>query len=483
MSAPATLLIGDRDELFVGGEWRPLPTERRIEVEDPSTEEVLGSVPDVGPDGVATAVAAARQAFDDWSTRPATERASALDRLADLVQEAAPELGAIVAREVGMPLAQAVEIQARLPVDVLRCAAEEIRRHPQLERLARAQIHYEAAGVVAAITPWNFPLHQIAAKVGPALAAGCTVVLKPSELAPFNALHLAELIDRAGLPPGVFNLVTGDGPRTGEALAAHPGVDVVSLTGSVRAGRRVAELAGAGLKRVALELGGKSPSIVLDDADLETAVRYDVQRGFLNAGQACNACTRVIVPAGRLAEAEAIAADEAEKLCVGPALDPASTMGPLISAAQRQRVLGYIRDGLASGARLVTGGPEPPAGLERGHFVRPTVFSDVDPGSRIAREEIFGPVLCLFGHQGDEDALALANDTDFGLAAEVWTDDRDRAQHAARRLRAGQVKLNGVRTRDALAAPFGGFKQSGLGRELGRWGLEEFLEVKAVLGA
>jgi acyl-CoA reductase-like NAD-dependent aldehyde dehydrogenase len=410
-------------------------------------------------------------------------RAGALERLADLVAEAAAELGAVISREVGMPLEQSVQIQAGLPAQVLRSAADQARTHPEVEAEGVANVHYEAAGVVAAITPWNFPLHQIAAKIGPAIAAGCTVVLKPSELAPFNAFKLAELIARAEVPPGVFNLVTGDGPGTGEALVAHPGVDVVSLTGSVRAGRRVAAIAGDGLKRVALELGGKSPSVILDDADLETAIRHDVQRGFLNAGQACNACTRLLVPAARLAEAEEIAADEAARVRVGPALVPGSTMGPVISAAARERVVDYIRDGLDSGARLIAGGAERPEGLECGHFVRPTVFSRVDPRARVAREEIFGPVLCLFGHRGDDDAVALANDTDYGLAAQLWTSDPERSRRIARRLRCGQVKVNGVRTRDALDAPFGGFKHSGIGRELGRWGLEEFLEVKAVLGA
>jgi len=452
-----------------------------IAVEDPSTEERIGEIPDVGADGVAAAVAAARRAFDSWSRTPVDERTAIIDRLADLVADAAPRLGEMIAREVGMPLRQSVEIQARLPVDVLRSTADVARAHPAVERDAHVEVRYEPAGVVAAITPWNFPLHQIAAKVGPALAAGCTVVLKPSELAPFNGLAFAELIAQAGMPTGVFNLVTGDGPGTGEALVTHPDVDVVSLTGSVRAGRRVGALAGGQLKRVALELGGKSPSLVLDDADLESAIRFDVQRGFLNSGQACNASTRVLVPVERIAEAEEIAADEAAKVTVGSALSPDSTMGPVISSAQRERVTSYIRDGLATGARLIAGGPSPPADLNRGYFVRATVFSDVDPGARIAREEIFGPVLCLFGHRGDEDAIALANDTDYGLAAEVWTADPERGRRVARRLRCGQVKLNGVRTRDALQAPFGGFKQSGLGRELGRWGLEEFLEVKAVI--
>ena len=481
ITAPANA-SGDRLEGFIDGEWIGVDADGWIAVEDPSTEERIGSVPDVTAEAVDLAVTAAGRALAEWSGTPVSERAAALDRLADLIEQSASELGQLIAREVGMPLVQATQIQARLPQDVFRGAAAEIGRHPLVEREARAEIHYEPAGVVAAITPWNFPLHQIAAKVGPALAAGCTVVLKPSELAPLNAFLLADLITAAGIQPGAFNLITGRGPRGGEALVTHPDVDVVSLTGSVRAGRRVGELAGASIKRVALELGGKSPSVVLDDADLEAAVRFDVQRGFLNSGQACNACTRVIVPAGRLAEAEAIAADEAGKIRVGPALAPESTMGPLISASQRERVLDYIDDGLRSGGRIVSGGRERPEGLERGHFVQPTIFSAVDPSTRIAREEIFGPVLCLFAHHGDDHAIALANDTDFGLAAEVWSSDSERAKRIARCLRVGQVKLNGVRTRDALSAPFGGFKRSGIGRELGRWGLEEFLEVKAVLG-
>lgn len=475
--------LGDRTDLFVGGEWVALPSDGGIAVVDPSTGATLGHVPATTAEGVDVAVRAARRAQDAWGATSVEERCAVLDRLADLLEGAADEIGDVIAHEVGMPLPQATAIQATLPVADLRLTARAAREMAFTEEVGPATVVREPAGVVAAITPWNFPLHQIAAKVAPALAAGCTVVLKPSEVAPFNAFLFADLAARAGVPPGVLGLLTGTGPQAGEALVAHPATDVVSFTGSLRGGRRVGALAGEGIKRVCLELGGKSPSVVLDDADLEEAVRDAITRGMLNSGQACNASTRILVPADRLGEAEEIAADAAASIVVGPAFAEGVTMGPVVSEAQRDRVLGFIEDGLAAGGRLVCGGPEPPTGLDRGCFVAPTVFSDVPREARIAREEVFGPVLCLFGHDGEDDAVALANDTPYGLAAELWTADTDRAQRVARRLRAGQVKINGVRTRDTLDAPFGGRGLSGVGRELGRFGIEEFLEVKAVLGA
>jgi aldehyde dehydrogenase (NAD+) len=472
-----------REELLIGGAWRAPAGSARIEVVDPSTEELLGTVPDAAPEDVAAAVQAARAALPGWAATPLEERCALLELLADLIEAAADDLGEIIAREVGMPLAQATAVQAALPVAVLRTTAADARAFAWEDEAEGARIWHEPVGVVAAITPWNFPLHQIAAKLAPALAAGCPVVLKPSEVAPFNAFRLADFALEAGLPPGVLGLITGSGPGAGEGLVTHPGVDLVSLTGSVRAGRRVGALAGERLRRATLELGGKSPCVILDDADLETAVGHAIGRGYLNSGQACNASTRILVPRERLADAEAIATDAAGRIVVGPALADGVTMGPLVSAAQRDRVRDHVHDAIADGARVVFGGPDAPEGLDRGWFLAPTLFSDVDPEARVAREEIFGPVLCLFGYDDEEHAIALANDTDYGLAAEVFTTEPERATRLARRLRAGQVKLNGVRTRDTLGAPFGGVGDSGLGREFGRWGLQEYVEVKAVLGA
>jgi len=336
----------------------------------------------------------------------------------------------------------------------------------------------EPVGVVGAITPWNYPLRQIASKVAPALAAGCTVVVKPSEVAPLNAFLLAEIVDAIGLPPGVLNLVTGYGPVVGEALAAHPDVDMISFTGSTLAGRRVSERAAPTVKRVALELGGKSANVILEDADLERAVNSGVGACFLNSGQTCSALTRMLVPRGRLAEAEQIAAAAAERFTTGDPFDPATKLGPLVSERQRERVRGYIARGIAEGARLLTGGADAPAGQETGYFVLPTVFSDVTSEMTIAQEEIFGPVLVLIAHDGDEDAIRIANDTIYGLAGAVWSADEERAKLVARRIRTGQVDINGAAYNPL--APFGGYKQSGHGRELGPFGIDEFLEVKSL---
>ncbi len=336
----------------------------------------------------------------------------------------------------------------------------------------------EPVGVVGCITPWNYPLHQIAAKVAPALAVGCTVVLKPSEVAPINAFILAEVIHEVGLPKGVFNLVCGVGPVVGEAIAAHAGVDMVSFTGSTRAGKRVSEVASQTVKRVALELGGKSANVLLDDADLEKAVAHGVNACFLNSGQTCSALTRMLVPRSKHDEAVALAKRVAEKFTVGDPLKGQAKLGPLVSAAQQERVRNYIRKGIEEGATLVTGGPDQPSGQPKGFYVKPTVFANVNNRMTIAQEEIFGPVLCIIPYEDESDAIRIANDTQYGLAGGVWSSDPERAKRVARRMRTGQVEVNGGRFN--LLAPFGGYKQSGNGRELGKFGLEEFLETKAL---
>jgi acyl-CoA reductase-like NAD-dependent aldehyde dehydrogenase len=346
------------------------------------------------------------------------------------------------------------------------------------EEVGNSRVLREGVGVLGAITPWNYPLNQIGAKVAAALGAGCTVVLKPSEVVPLNAFALAEVIEAAGLPPGAFNLVSGTGPVVGEAIAAHPDVDMVSFTGSTRAGRRVSELAAETVKPVAMELGGKSPNVILDDADLEKAIPDGVAKCFLNSGQTCSALTRMVVPRQRLAEVEAIAKATAEAFTPGDPFDDATRLGPLVSATQRERVRGYIETGIEEGARLITGGAEPPEGLERGYFVRPTVFSEVESEMTIAQEEIFGPVLAIQPYEGEEDAVRIANDSPYGLAGGVWSGDPDRAIAVAKRLRSGQIEINGGAFNPL--APFGGYGQSGHGRENGRFGLEELLQVKSL---
>jgi acyl-CoA reductase-like NAD-dependent aldehyde dehydrogenase len=346
------------------------------------------------------------------------------------------------------------------------------------EQLGNSLIVREPVGVVGAITPWNYPLHQIAAKVAPALAAGCTVVLKPSQVAPLNAVLLADVLDELGLPAGVFNLVTGRGSVVGEALAAHPDVDMISFTGSTEAGRRVSEVAAGTVKRVALELGGKSPNVILEDADFQRAIADGVSKCFLNSGQTCSALTRMLVPRSRLAEAEQIAGAVAERFTPGDPFEPETTLGPLVSEDQRERVRVYIRKGAEEGAELLTGGAEPPEGLEHGYFVRPTVFSGVTPEMTIAQEEIFGPVLAVMPYEDEDDAVRIANDSVYGLAGGVWSADDEHAKRIAKRIRTGQLEINGGAFNPV--APFGGYKQSGHGRELGRFGLEEFLQVKSL---
>jgi acyl-CoA reductase-like NAD-dependent aldehyde dehydrogenase len=388
------------------------------------------------------------------------------------------DLADLITHEVGMPRMLSQLVQVGLPLNSFASAAQVATDFTWEQTVGNSLIVREPIGVVGCITPWNYPLHQIAAKVAPALAAGCTVVVKPSEVAPLNAFVLAEIMDEVGVPAGVFNLVTGFGPVVGEAIAAHKDVDMVSFTGSTRAGKRVTEVAAGTVKRVALELGGKSANVILPDADLATAVPVGVGKCFLNSGQTCSALTRMLVPRENLAEAEELARTTAETFTPGDPFDGSTRLGPLVSAAQRDRVRMYIDKGIGEGARLLTGGSDTPDGLDRGFFVAPTVFSDVTRDMAIAREEIFGPVLVIIPYDTEDEAVEIANDTDYGLAGGVWSGDPEHAKAVARRLRTGQVEVNGGSFNPG--APFGGYKQSGNGREFGSFGLEEFLEVKAM---
>lgn len=472
--------LRNHDELFIGGAWVPSTGTGSIDVVDPSTEEVCGSVPDGTPADVDAAVAAAREAFDSgWGHTTIEERRKAILALVDALEARQSELAEVLSTEMGMPITYAGMVQAGMPINNLKLHAELIDQVEWETTVGNSLVVREGVGVVGAITPWNYPLHQIICKLAPVLATGSTMVLKPSEVAPLDAFVLAEAVEEAGIPAGVFNLVTGTGPVVGEAIASHPDIDMVSFTGSTRAGTRVAELASPTVKRVALELGGKSANVFLDDADFEKAVGPNVTFAcFLNSGQTCTALTRMIVPRDRHDEVAELARKAAEEVVMGPATDPAAFLGPLVSAAQRDRVRGYIQKGIEEGATLVTGGVEPPEGLETGYFVRPTVFADVTPEMTIAREEIFGPVLAIMPYDSEEQALEIANDSDYGLSGGVQSADQDRAVAFARRMRTGQVDVNGGAFN--LLSPFGGYKRSGTGREKGRWGIEEFTEVKSL---
>ena len=468
-----------RDRLFIGGRWVAPSGSEMIDVHNAGTGEVMGRVPAGSAKDVDAAVAAARGALDKWSATSPGVRSELLEKISAGLKARADELAKTIAQEVGMPLKLAGRIQAGLPIANFANFAKLQKEFVFEERVGNSLVVREPVGVVAAITPWNYPLHQIALKVAPALAAGCTVVLKPSEVAPFNAFILAEAIEAAGLPQGVFNLVTGYGADAGEALVKHRDVDMISFTGSTRAGKRISELAAQSVKRVALELGGKSASVILDDADLATAVKGTVNGCYLNSGQTCTALTRMLVPDSLYQEAARIAAEVAKGFTVGDPLAETTRLGPLSSQAQLERVRGYIRKGLQEGAELLAGGAEPPEGVPPGgYYVKPTVFGRVSNDMTIAREEIFGPVLSIIPYQDEEDAVRIANDTVYGLAGAVWSKDDARAQRVARRIRAGQVDVNGGAFN--MNAPFGGFKQSGHGREAGVYGLEEFLEYKSL---
>jgi aldehyde dehydrogenase (NAD+) len=471
----------DFRRFYVDGQWVAPAVADDHTVVNPATEEPAGVVSLGTAKDVDRAVAAARRAFGTWSLVPADDRRVLLERILAVYKARLADVALAISTEMGAPVTLASKAQAGTGLGHLGAMIEVLKRFRFEEQSGTTRLLLEPIGVCGLITPWNWPVNQVAAKVVPALAAGCTVILKPSELSPFSAAIWTEILHEAGVPAGVFNLVNGLGPTVGAAIAAHPGVDMVSFTGSTRAGIEVARAAAPSVKRVHQELGGKSPNVLLDDADFPRAVKIGVQHVLQNSGQSCNAPTRMLVPQGRLAEVEAIARSVAEAAVVGDPRSDKTTVGPLVSKAQFERVQGYIEKGIAEGARLVAGGPGRPAGIPRGWFVRPTIFSGVSNEMTIAREEIFGPVLCILPYRDEDHAVELANDTPYGLAAFVWSGDPARAQRVASRIRAGTVHLNGAPP--DFGAPFGGFKQSGNGREWGSHGLREFLEVKAVLGA
>ncbi|MET8578834.1 aldehyde dehydrogenase family protein [Streptomyces sp. NPDC005012] len=458
------------DGMYIDGAWRAAVGPDTIAVLNPADEQVIAQVPAGSAEDVDAAVRAARAALPGWAATPPAERAARLAALRDVLVARKDEIAETVTAELGAPLPFSQKVHAASPIAVCGTYAELAATFPFEEKVGNSTVYQEPIGVVAAITPWNYPLHQIVAKVAPALAAGCTVVLKPAEDTPLTAQLFAEAVDEAGVPAGVFNLVTGLGPVTGQALAEHDGVDMVSFTGSTAVGRSIAATAGAGLKKVALELGGKSANVILPSADLAKAVAVGVANVMANSGQTCSAWTRMLVPAERYEEAVELAAEAAAKY--------GDRIGPLVNAKQQARVRGYIEKGVAEGARLVAGGAEAPEGKDKGFHVSPTVFADVTPGMTIAQEEIFGPVLSVLKYEDEDEAVRIANGTVYGLAGAVWAGDEAEAVAFARRLDTGQVDINGGRFNPL--APFGGYKHSGVGRELGAHGLTEFLQTKSL---
>jgi len=464
--------------IFIGGEWREPSSTDTIEVINSVTEQVMATVPAGSPVDVDFAVEAARAALPGWKELSAQERAGFCTLVGHGLQDRAEEIAGLVSQELGTPVTEGMLIQAALPAIDFTSMEFLVEEMPWEQTIGNSKVVREPLGVVGAITPWNYPIHQIAAKVAPAITAGNTVVLKPSEMTPLAAYLLMEVIESVGLPGGVVNMVPGTGPIVGEAIASHPGVDMVSFTGSTRAGIRVSELAAASVKPVTVELGGKSANVILDDADFEAAVVNGVEKCFVNGGQTCSALTRMLVPREALPVVEAVAAAAVAEIKTGDPTDPETQIGPMSSAVQRDRVRGYIEKGIEEGAKLVAGGPDTPEGLETGFFVQPTVFSEVTPQMTIAREEIFGPVLSILPYDSEEEAIKLANDSDYGLAGGVWSSDQDRAVAVAGRIETGQVEINGAAFNPL--APFGGRKLSGHGRELGPYGIDDFLTLKSI---
>lgn len=463
-----------RNTLYIDGRWVTPSSAEVIEVVDPATEQFIGHVPAGTEADVDAAVAAARRAFDPLIS--VEERKRRLAAVIDAMEKRLPGIAETITREMGAPIRVSQTVQTQVPLAVARGFAAALEEIPFSERIGNSLVLREPYGVVAAITPWNYPLYQVVAKVLPAIAAGCTVVLKPSNIAPLSVFEFVEAVHEAGLPPGVVNLVTGPGARIGEYLSVHPDVDFVSFTGSTEVGSRVGELAGRSVKKVALELGGKSANVILEGADLAAAVKVGVGNAFLNGGQTCMAWTRMLVPLSRYSEALEIIEATVPKYTVGDPWDPDTRIGPSASAAQYETVLGFIERAPADGARLVTGG----LGRIRdtGYFIAPTVFADVLPDSELGQQEVFGPVLAVIPFRDTDEALEIANGTDYGLSGAVWAADDETAIAFARQVRTGQLDINGGRYNPA--APFGGYKKSGVGRELGRFGLEEFFQIKSL---
>ncbi|AMJ60992.1 aldehyde dehydrogenase family protein [Bosea sp. PAMC 26642] len=472
--------IRHADQFYIDGVWRASTLALTRAVVDPATEDMIGQIALGGPDDVDLAVEAARRAFASFSQSSVEERLGLLGRILDLIEQRADLFANALVMEMGAAIGFARATQVHYAIEHVRVAMDVLRSYRFRSLNGTTATAKEPIGVCALITPWNWPLYQITAKVAPAIAAGCTVVLKPSELSPYSALLFADVIHDAGVPPGVFNLVNGTGESVGAALSAHPQVDMISITGSTRAGILVAQSAAPTVKRVVQELGGKSPNVFLDDADFAIGVGKGVLAGMRNVGQSCSAPTRMIVPVARLGEVEALAAAAAADIQVGDPRAETTTMGPIANEAQYGRVQAMIAAGIAEGAKLVAGGLGRPAHLSRGYFARPTIFSEVRPDMRIAREEIFGPVLTIIPYSDEEEALRIANDTVYGLGSHVQSADLERARRFAARIRAGQVHIN-YPAWDGHAA-FGGYKQSGNGREYGTSGFEEYLETKAIVG-
>ncbi|MGO9931517.1 MAG: aldehyde dehydrogenase family protein [Steroidobacteraceae bacterium] len=470
----------DNRQFYIDGAWVDPVEPKELKVINPATEEVSGVISMGSAKDVDRAVMAARRAFDGYSRTTPAERLSLLERILAAYQAHYDEIVQAISIEMGAPITLAKSAQAAIGVGHISAMIDVLKNFKFEEMRGAVRLVQEPVGVCALITPWNWPINQVAAKVIPALAAGCTMVLKPSEYSPFSAIIWAKVMHEAGVPAGVFNLINGDGTSVGAPLSSHREVDMVSFTGSTRAGTEVAKNAAASVKRVHQELGGKSPNVLLDDADFERAVKRSVLQVFQNSGQSCNAPTRMLVPAAKLAEVEAIAKKVAESVVVGDPNSEKTAIGPVVSKVQFDRVEGYIAKGIAEGAKVLIGGEGRPAGLAKGYYVKPTIFSNVRNDMTIAREEIFGPVLCILPYENEEQAVQIANDTPYGLAAYVWSKDNLHARRIGARIRAGQVSLNGAS--GDMNTPFGGFKMSGNGREWGEFGLRDFLELKAVIG-
>jgi aldehyde dehydrogenase (NAD+) len=470
----------DNRQFYIDGAWVDPVEPKELKVINPATEEVAGVISMGGSKDVDRAVTAARRAFEGYSHSSPAERLALMERILAAYKAHYDEIAQAISIEMGAPITLSKGSQTGIGVGHISAMIEVLKNFKFEEMHGTVRLVQEPVGVCALITPWNWPMNQVAAKVVPALAAGCTMVLKPSEYSPFSAIIWAKVMHEAGVPAGVFNLINGDGASVGAPLSSHREVDMVSFTGSTRAGSEVARNAAASVKRVHQELGGKSPNVLLDDADFERAVTKSVLHVFQNSGQSCNAPTRMLVPAAKLAEVEAIAKRVAESVVTGDPTSEKTNLGPLVSKLQFERVEGYIAKGIAEGAKVVIGGSGRPDGLTKGYFVKPTIFSNVRNDMTIAREEIFGPVLCILPYDNEEQAVQIANDTPYGLAAYVWSKDNLHARRIGGRIRAGQVTLNGAS--GSMNTPFGGFKMSGNGREWGEFGLRDFLEVKAVIG-